>query len=149
MASRMQLQSMITLTGDTTSGDVVTVQPMDLWASLGHWGAAVFTIAVVDVQVASGDDVDFTLATLGSKSGIQRPVPDGAGGNIETIRLTLGAGPQWYKVVSVLEQTASPTNPATMPIDDWVLWAVGVIKGGSGGAFSITFEVSATLKWPV
>lgn len=149
MASRIELQPLITVTGDTTSGDVTIVQPLDLWASIGNWGAAIFTSAVSHLSVASGDTVDLGFATMASKAGAQRPVPDGPAGDVAVFPLNIVSMPQWYKTIVVLQQTGTITNPAEMPFEDQLFWVLTVKQGGTPGPFAITFDISATLKWPV
>ncbi|MCB9730542.1 MAG: hypothetical protein H6744_20955 [Deltaproteobacteria bacterium] len=75
MASRLELQPLVTVAGDTTSGDVTIIQPIDLWASIGNWGAAIFTTAVSHVSVISGDTVDVMLMTCPNKFRLSAPGP--------------------------------------------------------------------------
>lgn len=93
MATRVVLQDTLTLSGDTSSGDVILIQPMDLWVPARGWGAATITTAVLDLSVTGTDVPEMNLTSIGDKSGPQRPVPDGGGSDIATIALNTGVGP--------------------------------------------------------
>lgn len=138
MAAYATLQTLITVTGDTSSGDVIEIQPMEGWIDMLNYASAVITVHTKSVSLASGDTADIALSTLDSKrGGSLEAVPSGPRWDVWTE--TGISSNQWYKKAITLEQ-------ATYPIDRWLCWVLTVNQGGSPGAFSATFEIFVTAK---
>lgn len=143
MGAYATLQSLITVTGDTTSGDVVEIQAMETWLDLLNYADAIITVHTKTVSLASGDTADIALSTLDAKrAGGLDAVPDGP--RWDTWTETGVASSQWYKQALTLEQAT--VTGTTKPIDRWLCWVLTVNKGGSGGSFSVTFEIFVTTK---
>ena len=139
------LQKEITVTGDTSAGDVQRIQPMDGWLDMLNWADAVITIQTYTVNLnGAGDTADIMLATTDTKrAGVFDIVPNGPIWDAWTESSI--ASDQFYKKVLTLEDAT--VTGGNYPVERWLNWVLTVHKS-TGGTFSVTFEITVTAKNP-
>jgi hypothetical protein len=142
MGAYASLQSLITVTGDTSSDDVVEIQTMDDWLDLLNYADAIITVHTKTVSLTGSDTADIALSTTDTKrAGSFDAAPDGPRWDAYTE--TGVSSDQWYKTALTLEQDT--VTASTKPIDRWLCWLLTVNKV-TGGPFSVTFEIFVTAK---
>ena len=154
MGAAVQLQKKITVTGTTTAGasySWAVAMPSSQWADFGNWLDGIFTVRVYAKSASGTDQVNIGIATVGEKPELLNgaAVPDGPAWDIK--QFSAVAASKWYKCSSTMSTTSGTGD--SKPIDRWVYWYVTATTSdgttpGSGGAWSVEFEITATAKRP-
>jgi len=154
MGATVQFQKKITVTGTTTAGgnySWAVLMPSAQWVDFGNFLDGIFTVRVHSKSTSGTDQLNIGLATVGEKPEVMNgaAVPDGPAWDIENFFNVSSS--KWYKCSSTMSTTSGSGDGK--PIDRWVYWFITVttsdgVTPGSGGAWSVEFEVSATAKRP-
>ena len=103
MGGYTALQSLVTVTGDTTDATVVEIQPMDGWLEMLNYADVIITLHVKNISLTGSDTADIALATTDAKrAGSFDAVPDGPRWDIWTESSV--AADNWYKKALTLER---------------------------------------------
>ena len=143
MGTSMVLQELITVSGTASSNPVFEMQPREGFISCMNWKSAVFTLYVVDATHDAGDNINVSIGTTDiARTGFGL-VPDGPAWDVNTWGSVNSN--EWYKHLATTEQAA--VSGSSKPLDGQVGWVL-IIEGGSGNAWSITFEIHVEFKDP-
>ena len=136
MGQFKQLQTLVTIEGDSSASTEHFIQPISEWLNTLDWAHGIFTLQVVCVTTTSTDTLDLSLRTLSEQN---NPALTANGGLATEMWNVAGmTGGQVTKKAIYLD----PAN--TTPMEAWVFYALEV--NGTSGPWRVTFKVTATLK---